>query len=262
MMRPVTPLRHTAPLLTALLLCFTAAAHGETNHAELERLRTENAALRDRIEALEAERQALRGELAELRQDNSRLENQAEVLEQQTDELQALAGLSTDDEAAAEQNARIQRADDKKNGRTVVTFGPEPLEAQGSPGQTYFSVVFSHPVDGRPADAETVSLFIQTQRAGRNFDNRDSVTFLLDGEPLELTVDGYDVDARRSGIAGKTRNDRSDETLTFRLDRETFEHLSAAGSLAVTAGRVTLTFDRDDRAALRAMHRRLSGETP
>ncbi|MEM7627347.1 MAG: hypothetical protein AAF333_17255 [Planctomycetota bacterium] len=249
------------------LLLFACNGLAETVDDELTRLRAENAALLERIAVLHEELAALRAELAAIRQDKDQLADQTrqlkaqtQQLEEETEQLQELAGVATDGHVEAEQATRIKQDTDKKAGQTVVSFGPEPLDVEGSPGEVFFSVVYGQPQGAGPEAVESVNFYFQTVRTNGIFQDRATIDFLIDGEPLRLTPADYDIQTRRTGITGKARVERSNETVTLWLDRPTLARLATARSLAVTTETVTITFDRDDRAALRALQSRLVGQ--
>lgn len=254
--------------MIALFLATTTLA-AETADDEISRLKAENAALREQINELQKELTALRDQLAALSDNNEQLETQTKQLESQTleleaqaQELQELAGISTDQRIEAEQTARIKQTVNAQTQENVVSFGPEPLDVEGSPGDGYFSVVFRYPQDASPAVVEQVEFYLLTAHAGRYFKGTDPVAFIVNGQRQEWAPEDYEIKARRSGMPGKPRMDRSDEKVVFRLDREQFAQLSDAVSLSVRRGTLQLMFDRDDLAALRALQRRLSLETP
>lgn len=257
--------------ITAFAVMFTAlGSSAQPADDELSRLQTENAALRQQVTVLQEELAALRTQFAELSRDNNQLEtqaqqleNQAEQLEEQTQQLRTLAGVTTDGQIVAEQATRIKQITDQKTNQTVVRFGPEPLDLVGSPGEVFFSVVYARTADAPDAAVESVSVFIQTAKTRRIFQDRDKIDFVIDGgEALLLAPTGYDITTRRTGLAGKSRSERSDETVTFTFDRATFGQLAGAKSLTIEAGNVTLTFDRDGLAALRALDLRLAEGSP
>lgn len=243
--------------LAAIAVMFTAlGSSAQPADDELSRLQTENAALRQQVAVLQEELAALRTQLAELSRDNNQLETQAQ-------QLRTLAGVTTDGQIVAEQATRIKQNTDQKTNQTVVRFGPEPLDLVGSPGEVFFSVVYARTVDAPDAAVESVSVFIQTAKTRRIFQDRDKIDFVIDGgEALLLAPTGYDITTRRTGLAGKSRSERSDETVTFTFDRATFGQLAGAKSLTIEAGNVTLTFDRDGLAALRALDLRLAEGSP
>ncbi|MEO0514729.1 MAG: cell division protein ZapB [Planctomycetota bacterium] len=219
----------------------------------------ENQQLQSQVELLTTELQTLRQELAALKKNNVELANETQVLEQQATELQAMAGVATDDRVFAAQAERVRSAYDPEKDRTVVTFGAEPLEVDGNPGDFYFSVLYAHPGQAT-ASVQTATLYLQTYRAGRLFHKRDVVEFQINGEPTALPITGFDLKPRRTGLPGKTRIDRSDETVEIQVSREVLATLGEARSLSVRVGRTVLTFDQDDIAALRAVARRMDGE--
>ena len=245
----------------AALVLLAPTGSAQTDAEELARLRAENQALREQVAQLTEELDALRGRLAESQRDRRDLETQTDQLEAQAEQLREIAGVTTDGRLDAEQAQRIRQQTDPQTQRTRVSFGPEPLDVEGSPGEVFFSVVYSHHADVTPTSAvETVGFFIQTANAARIFGGPDPVHLLVDGESLSITPSDYEVQSRRTGLAGKSRSQRNHETVTLRLDRATLARLAAATSLSVRAGRATLTFDRDDLAALRAIHSRLVAE--
>ncbi|MEM9417509.1 MAG: hypothetical protein AAGA25_00460 [Planctomycetota bacterium] len=226
---------------------------------EVAQLKAENAELREQIQTLTAELEALRQELAALKQDNVELANETQVLEQQTTELQELAGVATADRKQDAQSQRIRSEYNAETDRTVVTFGPEQLDVEGNPGDFYFSLVYNHPGQNEAA-VDSAVLFLQTYRAGRLFNKNEVAEFLVNGEATSLEITGFDLTPRKSGLPGKTRIDRSDELVEFELDRDTLRMLGESRSLEVREGRVRLTFDADDLAAIRAVAQRMGLE--
>ncbi len=260
------PSRLNVALFFALCCGAAAPAVAQTGESEsqalieeVERLSTENQQLQAQVETLAAELEALRQELAALQKNNAELTSETQVLEQQTVELQVMAGVATDDRVLAAQAERIRSVYDAEQDRTVVTFGAEPLDVEGNPGDFYFSVVYAHPGEAA-SSAETATLYLQTYRAGRLFEKREAVAFQINGEPTALPITSLDLKPRRAGLPGKTRIDRSDETVEIQVSRETLATLGEARSLSVHEGRTVITFDQNDLAALRAVARRMSGE--
>lgn len=248
--------------VVVLSLMAIALAHPSISLAaedEIAQLKAENAELREQVQALTAELDALRQELAALKQDNADLANETQVLEKQTTELQELAGVATADRKEDTQAQRIRPTYDAEADRTVVTFGPEPLDVEGNAGDFYFSVVYSYPGQAK-AEAQTAVFFLQTYRAGRLFNKQDSAEFLINGEAQTLAITGFDLKPRKAGLPGKTRVDRSDEVVEFELDREMLLTLGESRSLTVREGRVLLTFDQDDLAGIRAVALRMGVE--
>ncbi|MEO1237220.1 MAG: hypothetical protein AAFX76_10575 [Planctomycetota bacterium] len=205
--------------------------------------------------------ETLRDRVAELEAANDQLTDRARLLRQEGETLRQLAGVATDQDVVAQQDARLRERYDKRADRSTLTFGPEPLSAHGSPGNFFVSVVAGQrgplplAAGGEPVE---VSLFIQTDRADAVFGDREAVRFEFDGRPLDLPITGYDVSRIRTGLAGKNATKRFSETVTLRTDPGTLARLGEARTLAVTAGHVTLTFERDARAGLRAVSARLN----
>lgn len=243
-------------LLIAVLALPTAA---QADEGEVLRLTAENQQLREQIDALTAELDALRQTLAALQQDHVELTEETEQLEKQAARQQVPPAPFIQDRAMAIQADRVRGKYDQDGDRTVVTFGPEELEVESNPGTFYFSVVFSH--DGRePAAVDQATLYLQTFRAGRLFHQQETAEFQVDGEPELIAITGYDLKARKTGAAGRTRTDRSDEVVEFKLDRAALARLGDAKRLTVDLGRGLVRFDQDDLAALRAVAQRMSGQ--
>lgn len=226
---------------------------------ELERLYAENERLQDQVDALSAQVDEFRHELAKLRLDNAELAEQVEVSEQMAAEQQAQPAPVIEDRALVIQAERVRGEYNEDRDRTVVTFGPEELEIEGNPGKFYFSIVYSH-AGREPMAVDQATLFLQTFRAGRLFNGQDAAEFHIDGEPEQLTITGFDLTPRKTGMAGRTRSDRSDEVVELKLARETLARLGDARSLSVHEGRATVTFNQDDLAAIRAVAQRMGGE--
>ncbi|MEM8738444.1 MAG: hypothetical protein AAGG38_08215 [Planctomycetota bacterium] len=201
---------------------------------------------------------ALRSRVAELEQSNAELSDRTQALKQEGQALQALAGVATDQDVVDEQNARIRQNYDRRADRTKLTFGPEELTSEGSPGTFYVSVVASHPGTAAPADAVDVSLFLQSDRANTVFRELSELTFLVNGRPEVFAVENHDISYSRTGLTGKNASRRSRETVTLRPDVAALARLGEARTLTLSADGVTLTFERDARAGLRATAGRLS----
>ncbi|MEM1108740.1 MAG: hypothetical protein AAGH99_08625 [Planctomycetota bacterium] len=256
------------------VLAWSLAVHGSEaentpGENDLSQLIEENQRLREQVVTLTAELEALRQELARLREHNAELTEETTTLEQEATTLQALAEATDDDRVFREQAQRIKQAYNPQNDRTIATFGLEELDAQGSAGTFYFAIAYHYSgqpialppiLEGSAPRTDKATLTIQTYRAGRLFQNKDKVRFIADGEPIMLRVVGYDITPRRAGQPGRTRIDRSDESVELEVDRLTLATLGGALELKIEAGRAELAFDRDDLAAVRAVARRMAGE--
>lgn len=224
--------------------------------AELRELREANQALTQQVAELQAVIESLRAELSVLKQANRSITAESQELQAQTIELKAEVDAAAIDEDAEAQAARLVSEYDAEADRTVWTFGPEPIEAEGSPGAFHFSVVFAHPGEVFAA-VDQATLFIQTARAGRVFHDQSEADFEVDGEVLTIPIADVQVNNRRMG---RSRSDRSDETVRLLLDRQTLVRLGQSKALVLREGRTVVTFDRDDRAALRAIAKRMGGD--
>lgn len=233
------------------------AAEPADHEAEQRELRKANETLTRQVAELQALVETLRAEITDLKRENARIAAASETLEEQQAELKARADAAAEaDPDAAAQSERLTSVYEEDGDRTVTTFGPEPVDAEGSPGAFHFSVVFAHP--GRAsAPTDQATLFIQTSRAGRVFHGREAARFEIDDEALTLPIDDVRVNDRRFG---RSRSDRSDETVRLPVDRATLMRLGRSRSLVLREGRTLVTFDRDDRAALRAAALRMGGE--
>ena len=234
------------------LVCAAPRVSAEPPADEIARLREENRALRQETADLRARVGALTAELETLRKGRADLAARNQALEEQTQTLQTLAGVATDQDIQAQHRARIRQTRDDQAQDTAVSFGPEPLEIEGTSGDVYFSVSFTQ-APGEPPPHFVLTL--QALRTGRHFEGRETVEFVVDGQALALAPESYRFTSRRSG---RKRLDISDEVVAFRLDRSVFERLASAQELVVRSGRLEASFDRDDRAALRAVRDRVS----
>lgn len=261
MPRPVIS-RFGLVLLACVWTMSAPAQEADSNQdlvEEIEKLSAENERLQGQVDALSAQVDAFRRELEKLRLDNAELAEQVEVSEQMAAEQQAQPAPVIEDRALMIQAERIGEAYDEGRDRTVVSFGPQELEVEGNPGSFYFSIVYSH-AGREPVAVDQVTLFLQTFRAGRLFNGQDAAEFRIDGEPERLTITGFDLTPRKSGIAGRTRSDRSDEVVELKLDRQALARLGEARRLSVHEGRAVVTFSQDDLAAIRAVAQRMGGE--
>lgn len=225
------------PRFICLTCLLALAAHAD--ETELQTLRRENAALRQRVAELERQVAELRGETA--------------ALEQEKQELQELAGVTTDGTVLDQANAAITTNFDPASGTTTTATRAIPATVeQGSRADHYLSMVMAQSGERPTALPEAVTLFVQTRYSGGEYRGAGEATLMIDGEPVTVPVTDYKA-LRRQVRAGNTARTLADETLALRVPWPVIERLASARQSSMQLRGVRLAIDRDHRAAARAL---------
>ncbi len=209
------------------------------------------------LEARLADREAriaeLEAELATLRQRQTQVTQREAQLDQRERNLETMAGAVTTGALAEQFLSQVKVEYDDRRDRTVVSAGPVWFENETLVGDFAASAVYSVPGDTAAGTPESVSLFIQGEFSGRQFESLQTMTFEVAGEELVLPVADYRQTRKRSGLSGKNRANKGDETLTFVVDVPTLRRLAEATSLVTQTHEGPLTWSRQQRALLRAL---------
>lgn len=242
-----------------LLACFSTHALAQDTADEVARLKQENTELRAELERVKSAYDGLEAETARLRAELAQLKLSNEDLSVQTRELTELAGLTPAGDRVESAASRFTTEYNDKTGQTTVRTGIEELKVTaGSAADHRLSLAYVFDGQQMQAPPDTVSLFIQAFYSGGVYRDRESATFEIDGETVEVPIAGYDATARRVNVAaGKRTIRKDDETLTFKIDQELLRKLARAIQVKITIGTVQLEPTRDQTALFRAIQRRI-----
>lgn len=209
--------------------------------AELERLRAENAALKQRVAELEAK--------------IAKLEDREQDLETQKEQLEQLAGVTTTGQRVESQRANITSDYNDDEDKTVVRTKPNKLSlTHGSRADHYLSLAYSYPGEKREGEPEHVTLFIQSMASGGAY-NADTRLELTLGEDQAITVEpsSYDRDRQRRSRGSRTLSRHDDETLVYLLSWAQLEALAGANEVTGRVGPTRFTLTADQIAAFKAL---------
>ena len=235
--------------MMALTLALGANADDTT---ELQRLRQENAQLREQIAQLQ-------NDIASTRQQTQQQDKQIAELQAKRDHLTVLAGITEEgDLVASSENRIITQYSDEKN-LTSVRSAPEPMAlTHGSRADHYLSIAFSYPGQKITEPPQAVRLYIQTVFSGHLYSASKEGTFFVNGTPETVAIADYRAKQRsQSRAGGKNRADLSNEVVAFELDLETLERWSRAATIQGRLAQVSFEFTPQQVATLKAMHKRI-----
>jgi hypothetical protein len=247
---------------------------------ELDRVRTQLQAMRERVLELEAQRvdapppppaevapptEAPAAEatavdaqqIAHLEAELARVRRQNRELQTQRDQLTELAGVASEGERVAGVDARLTT--ERAGGEVVVRTTTERLRmTRGTRADHLLSLAYVYDDGDRPTESTPVTAFIQAVFSGGLYGRVSDVVFTLgDGDELVVPITNYSLNPRSAGAAGKRRTDKSDETLTLRFSPEAMRAMAGAVSATGRMGHVEFELDRDALALFRAVQRRI-----
>lgn len=101
-------------------------------------------------------------------------------------------------------------------------------------------------------------MFIQALYSGGIYKRDQILELVVDGEPLRLAVVEYDVQRRRTNLAGRRGLRKDDETLTFLLDETALRRLARAVSVTGRVGVASFELTRDQIALFTAIYKRIN----
>ena len=247
-------------LLPLMLVLVALPMWGDENQAaELERLRAENAELKARVVQLEAQLTELtRSSPASADMDSTESQRVAE-LEQKVQTLEQLAGVTATGEKVESKRALIKTEYYKKANETVVRTQPERMSiTHGSRHDHWLSFAYAYPGEQLDGEPEKVTLFIQTQLTGGDYDAKTQLTFTLDAaDKLTLTPASYDRVHKRSRTGGTTTARKDNETLVYTFTWPQFQQLARAYEVEGTLGKVRFKLTGDQLADLKALRERV-----
>ena len=194
--------------------------------AELGRLRAENAQLRARLEALEAE--------------NQELKRLAGVVPPETVEQAAAARLTTEFDAAA--------------GVTTVATRPSPLDVtQGSRAE--HSITLRHE-QGGPEPTAGVMLLVATTFSGGIYRRVKTMHLRVDGREEECEVVGFRARPIMTGPPQR-RIRRDHEWVTVAIGPPTLGRIASARNVSGALGRTRFVLTPEQLMSFRALQRRI-----
>ena len=213
---------------------------------ELERVRAENAALKQRIAELEAKLK--------------RLTHANEDLEVEKQTLTALAGMTAKGDAVASENARFKATYDAEQETTRVDTQPLPLKlTQGKTRNHWVSVQYTYPGEDAPASTQQagVAWIVQTRFSGGIYEKMSEVTFDIDGEAATAPVRDYSRSQQRRTTAGKRGTALHDEIFFVDISPELLRRLARAQVVTGKMENVRFELSREQVATFLAVKQRL-----
>lgn len=241
------------PLIAACLILSTGA-QSEPADAVVAELRAEIARLQTRVAELEAENAELRGEVVGL-------ESTREDLVAEKQQLEKLAGVTTEGDRVESMDAVIQTRYNAQANRTSALSKPRRIETGaalfGVPH--YLAFAFDHPGQMPAEPVESVRLLIYTKgNSNKRYGNADSVDVEIDGETIDLPVTGYEIlKTKRPGasVAG-TRS--YDEKITIAVDAATLDRIAQADRVELMLNETRVPWNRDTIALAGAVAARVA----
>ncbi|MEM7575830.1 MAG: ABC transporter C-terminal domain-containing protein [Planctomycetota bacterium] len=206
----------------------------------------------DQLEAALAERDAT---IAKLESQLAALQGRTEELDAREAQLEIMAGAVTTGEYAERFDSLVTVK--QRDGRTIVSAGPLVFEDEPLVGDLFLSAVYSLPGDSAVGQPESVTLFIQGKFTGDQLADVEHVTFEGVDETFDLAVADYDRVSKRSGLVGKRSGNKSDETVSMVVDVPTMRRLAESPSLSMRTPKGVVTWQREQRALLRALLTRM-----
>ncbi len=252
MKRPTT----LAAVLFSVLSVLPAYAQQQSD--ELAQVKQENTELRSELAQMKSAYGQLEAETTKLRAELAKLQMNNEDLEVEKRELTELAGLTPSGDRVESVASRFTTEYDDATDQTTVRTGIEELRiTRGSAADHRLSLAYSFDGHEMQLPPETIALFIQAKFSGGVYRNHDTATFDIDGETVEVPINDYTANPRRSRIANKRTLRKDDETLTLKIDRELLRRLARAIQIKITVGPVHLEPTRDQTALFRAIQKRI-----
>jgi len=224
---------HLIVVGTVMLVTLGAAAHA----GELERLREENARLRQQVRSLEAENARLRGQAASAARpaptDNSGL---AAALEQRANESVSVSPAP-------------------EPGASVVATEASRLEGlQGGRSRHWITWRAERPTAGE-SRPEAATVVIDATASGGIYREVKSLDLVVDGAPVQCPVTDYRIDSMTVGRDASAR--RVGESVTARVPMDTLDRLANARDISGTLGTTTFRLTPEQLAGVRAFAKRL-----
>jgi hypothetical protein len=175
----------------------------------------------------------------------------------QNEHLTELAGVTPEGERVASAEARITT--ETADGETFVRSQPVKLRMlSGSRADHYLTLAYSYPAGEKPGPSTPLTGYLQTAFSGSLYSHADALVITLDGDrTVSLPVTDYDRNHRQTGVAGKRRLDKSDETVTFLVTPEALAQLAAATTATGRIGDAAFEISREQLALFLAMQKRL-----
>ena len=216
-----------APVTPALAGDATSDAPGDAT--EVERLTTENEALRRRVRELEAREGDAQGAAPE-----------AGAAKE--------PGYVVVKPAPAADAARLTTITEA--GTRTVSTGASPLDVtRGSRAQQW--VVFRYQRAGEQP-VRDITMDVHTQFSGSIYRRVKTLALTVDGERIDCPVAGYDARAVTGG-GSRRRVTKNHEELTVTIPVATLRRMAAAQAVTGRLGPIGFTLTRDQLASLRAL---------
>lgn len=243
------------PLTLLVLTCLALPVLGEDD------------AEKKRLADLEAEVARLRDENQKLREQLDVTETAKEDLTVERTRLEQLAGMTAKGELVESRIAQVRTTFDEAADLTSVVTVPEAIQGPGGLQWTEhrMSVRYAHP--GRQPTAELPDTFhfdiFTIDNPDTRYRSLRSVTFIIDGESLELPVANYEILETRTRVTRVRTGNRTTSTfreqLTVDFDRPTLHRLSRATEVQIMLFRTRFTLSRENIATFVAVRERLQG---
>jgi hypothetical protein len=252
-----------------ILLCLLAlsSAHLAAQTATPPAASTQSTSTDPRLAALEAENARLRAQLqqaldqiATLQKQLTKTSEDKQDLEAERKRLEQLAGLTAKGETIQSAIARINTSfDSAANRTTVASIDIKPLENSSivnSPHRLAFA--FSYPgskLTGSPDDIHfSLTAFF---RPNTRYGSQNTITLLLDNQPLQLAVGSYDRFETVKTRGPKGTTERYHEKLIIPLTIDQLRTIAGANSLTLQIAGNDLILPRDFAATAGAMRERI-----
>ena len=245
-------------LACLVVLLFVSVGSAQTSADEAATLQKQNAELRAELDRVKSAYDELEAETAKLQAELAKLRMVKEDLEVEKKELTELAGLTPTGDRVEAAASRFTSEYDEATGKTTVRTGTEKLHvAKGSAVDHQLSLAYSYDGQEMKQRPQTILMFIQARFSGGVYRSKDTATFDIDGEKIEVPIANYEAVARRTRVANKHTLRKDDETLTFEVDQDLFRKLARAIQVKISIGKVDLEPTRDQTALFRAIQKRI-----